>query len=88
MKYLKIFTDFAEEITALDDAEVGRLFLAMLSYAASGESPALTGCERYLWGAAKKHIDNQRRTYEDRVQSIEKAREHCRARKAEEAGPG
>lgn len=63
MHYLKVFTDFRETISALDDEEAGRLFRAMLRYAADGEQPALAGNERYLWPAAKQSVDREAETY-------------------------
>lgn len=59
MKYLKVFTDFAEIIDPLQDAEVGRLFKSMLSYAESGAAPDLRGNERFVWNAAKQIIDRE-----------------------------
>ena len=59
MKYLKVWTDFEDVLEMLDPAEVGRLFLAMLHYAASGEEPdGLSGNERYVWPVAKRDIDH------------------------------
>lgn len=69
MKYLKVFTDFAEDIGDLGDAERGRLFTAMLTYAETGEEPELRGNERFLWKTAKKNIDNQRETYAARCEA-------------------
>lgn len=69
MKYLKIFTDFAEDMQALSDVECGRLFRAMLSYASSGEIPDLRGNERFVWGTAKKSIDNQLEAYKVRCET-------------------
>lgn len=66
MNYLKVFTDFVEDMKELGDAERGRLFTAMLEYAATGIEPDLRGNERFLWGTAKKNIDNQRGSYETR----------------------
>ena len=60
MNYLKVYTDFANVIEPLGDAEVGRLFCAMLKYAENGEDSQLTGNERYVWGAAKNSIDHVR----------------------------
>ena len=60
MKYLKVFTDFAEVMEPLSDAERGRLFTAMLQYALTGEAGALTGAERYVWPTAKQNIDRTR----------------------------
>lgn len=59
MEYLKIFTDFAQSVEALDDAERGRLFMAMLAYADRGEEPALPGNERFVWPTARLHIDRE-----------------------------
>lgn len=65
MKYLKIFVDFSECMQALTDAEKGRLFVAMLNYAATGEIPDLTGAERVLWAVAKQSIDRQAEAYDN-----------------------
>ena len=64
MKYLKVFTDFAEKIEVLSDAEKGRLFTAMLKYAETGAVPDFGGNERYLWATAKQEIDRQRTSYD------------------------
>lgn len=58
MEYLKIWTSFRESISPLNDAEKGRLFDAMLLYAATGELPDLKGNERYIWPTAKQAIDH------------------------------
>ena len=57
MKYLKVFTDFAEAMSTIGDAEKGRLFMAMLKYAETSELPDLRGNERFVWPTAKLHID-------------------------------
>lgn len=72
MKYLKVFTNFSEDLELLSDVEVGRLFRAMLAYAEAGTSGELKGNERFLWATVKKNIDNQREKYEERC-SINKA---------------
>ncbi len=68
MKYLKVFTDFVADMKELGDAERGRLFTAMLEYAETGEEPVLRGNERFVWGTAKKNIDNQRDSYAHRCE--------------------
>ena len=57
MKYLKVWTSFREDMSALGDAEKGRLFVAMLEYAENGEEPTISGNERFIWPIAKKTID-------------------------------
>ena len=69
MKYLKVFTDFANTMELLGDAERGRLFTAMLKYAESGTEPELKGNERFLWMAAKADIDRQRENYDKRCET-------------------
>ncbi len=58
MKYLKVWTDFADVLETLEDAEVGRLFIAMLRYAGTGEEPPrFEGNERFIWPVARRDID-------------------------------
>lgn len=64
MTYLKVFTDFAQSLIPFGDAERGRLFTAMLEYAASGTDPELHGNERYIWPQVKASIDRDREAYE------------------------
>ena len=68
MKYLKIFTDFAIDIEPLNDAEVGRLFRAMLLYAEAGTATQLKGNERFIWATAKKSIDDQNKKHQQRCE--------------------
>jgi hypothetical protein len=57
MDYLKVYTNFAEVIEPLGEAEIGRLFIAMLKYAEQGATPDLRGNERFIWPIAKQNID-------------------------------
>lgn len=58
MKYLKVWTDFEKVLTPLQEDEIGRLFLAMLHYAGTGEEPTdFAGNEEFLWQVAKRDID-------------------------------
>lgn len=64
MKYLKVFTDFIDQIEPYSDAERGRLFTAMLEYARSSKEPAFKGNERFIWNSIKVSIDRDRETYD------------------------
>lgn len=64
MEYVKVFTDFAKAMEPLSDAERGRLFMAMLEYAASGTEPEFRGNERFLWPTAKSQIDRNTARYQ------------------------
>jgi len=68
MKYVKIFTDFLEDISTLEDDEIGRLFVAMLRYAEDGTQPSLPGNERFLWGVVRRQVDAMRSSYEHRCE--------------------
>lgn len=66
MKYLKVWVSFREALKEYSDAEKGRLFDAMLAYAADGTEPYFSGNEKYIWGAAKQNIDATREASEKR----------------------
>ena len=66
MKMLQVYTDFVEDIEPLTDEEVGRLFRAMLKYAADDTfNPKLSGNERITWAAAKKTLKRQWSEYRE-----------------------
>ena len=67
--HLKVFFDFDERTEMLTDAERGRLLLAMVRYAKSGELPDLKGNERFLWPVFKGDIDRDAAAYEAHVQN-------------------
>lgn len=83
MKYLKVYTDFAEAMEALTDAERGRLFMSMLQYASTGEAGTLSGAERFVWPIAKQNIDRAQAELEKRA---ENGRKGGRPKKANESG--
>ena len=68
MKFLQVYTDFAEAMEELNDAERGRLFMAMLKYAESGAEPVFRGNEKVLWPVAKGNIDRQAEAYAHRCE--------------------
>lgn len=67
--YVKAFYDWVEQTAALTDAERGRLFVAMLEYARSGEVPALEGNERILFPVFKAQIDREEAAASVKAQS-------------------
>ena len=69
MKYLKVFTDFADAMEELGDAERGRLFTAMLKYAETGAAPDFRGNERFIWPVAKLQIDRMAAECEGRAKA-------------------
>ncbi len=69
MKYLKVFTDFADAMEELGDAERGRLFTAMLKYAETGAAPDFRGNERFIWPVARLQIDRMAAECEGRAKT-------------------
>ncbi len=57
MTYLKLFVDYLDAIQPLGDAELGRLFTALLQYARTGEAPRLSGNERFVYPMMKAQVD-------------------------------
>lgn len=70
--YLKVFLDFEESASALDDIEKGALLLAMLRYA-NGQPYELIGNEQYLFPVFKSQIDRDADAY---ARAVEKNREN------------
>lgn len=69
MKYVKAYYDWIEQTAALDDAERGRLFIAVLEYARSGECPPLSGRESVLFPVFKAVIDRDAEKAESNSQN-------------------
>lgn len=84
MKYLKVYTDFAEAMEALSDAERGRLFMSMLQYASTGEAGALSGAERFVWPIAKQNIDRAQAELKKRAENGRKGGRPKKATESEE----
>lgn len=82
--YLKVFFSFEEETKELNDAERGSLLLAMLRYAETGEVPALTGNERFLFPVFKNMIDRDVEIYNVKVSNGSKGGRPVSNKKAEE----
>ena len=57
MEYLIAHTSWLDEMLGLCDSERGRLFTALLQYAASGEMQEPRGSERILYHKLIKCID-------------------------------
>ena len=55
--YVKAYYDWIEQTAALEDDEKGRLFVAILEYARSGEIPDTLGRESLLFPVFKAVVD-------------------------------
>ena len=66
MEYLTVSTDMLRSIKPLDEAEKGRLLMAMLTYAENGRrepNEYLFGNERFIWPTAKLYMERGRERY-------------------------
>lgn len=64
-----LYTEYDQHLELLTDEECGRLFRAIMQYAATGESPDLVGAERMAFSFIRAQMDkaatiNHRATYE------------------------
>lgn len=57
LEYLQIWADMEELFQPYDDAQRGRLIMAMMAYAYRGEEPEFTGVEKFIWPVLRQHID-------------------------------
>ena len=57
LEYLQIWADMEALFEPYDDAQRGRLIMAMMAYAYRGEEPEFTGVEKFIWPVLKQHID-------------------------------
>lgn len=57
LEYLQLWADMEELFEPYDDAQRGRLIMAMMAYAYRGELPSFTGVEKFIWPVLKQHID-------------------------------
>ena len=75
--YVKAFFFWIEQVSALEDDEKGRLFVAILEYARSGEVPDMQGRESILFPVFKSQID---RDMESSVKQSENGKKGGRPR--------
>lgn len=57
LEYIQLFADMEALFEPYDDAQRGRLVMAMMAYAYRSEEPQFTGVEKFIWPVLKQHID-------------------------------
>jgi hypothetical protein len=62
-EYFKCFHSYFEKTKSLTDAEVGRLFRALMQYSASGEAPSLAGRESIAFDFIADEIKRDQDAY-------------------------
>ncbi len=66
VEFFCAYHSYLEMMSALTDAEKGRLFTACLEYSKLGEVPQLSGNERFLFPAFKAQIDRDMEKYREK----------------------
>ena len=66
MNYVCLYLDYLQSLAPLSDAARGKLMLAMLTYAATGQEPSLTGPAQYLWPSLRSQIDRDLAKYQEK----------------------
>ena len=69
MSFVKVYFDFEDRTAELNEVEKGRLLLAMLKYAQTGEAPQLKGNERFLFPVFKADIDRDATAYATKIEN-------------------
>lgn len=57
LEYIQLFKDMEMLFDPYDDAQRGRLIMAMMAYAYRGEEPDFEGVEKFIWPVLRQHID-------------------------------
>lgn len=63
MTYVCLYLSYLDSLSDISDVARGRLMLAMLQYAASGQTPRLTGDAKVLWPMIRSQIDRDMVNY-------------------------
>lgn len=68
-----VYHSWLPALSALSDAECGRLFRCALQYSAAGEEAELPGNERFTWPLIRSQIDRDTAKYNAKIESLRKA---------------
>lgn len=66
IEYFKAYHSLLDAVEPLNDAEIGRLFVACLTYSMTGEVTELRGNERFVFPGVRSQIDRDKKGYEAR----------------------
>lgn len=81
-----LYTEYDQHLELLTDEECGRLFRAIMQYAATGESPDLVGAERMAFSFIRAQMERDNERYEEtRKKRSEAGKLGGRPQKAEKA---
>lgn len=61
-----LYFSYRETLAPFTDAERGRIMMAMIDYASTGEVPCFEGNERFIWPTVQAQIERDIEAYENR----------------------
>lgn len=85
LEYLQIWADMEELFQPYDDAQRGRLIMAMMAYAYRGEEPEFTGVEKFIWPVLRQYIDRCAQSVEAKKAAGSKGGKGSKAEKRAQA---
>ena len=62
--YVCLYMSYLQSLSPFTNEERGRIVIAMLNYAATGEIPQFEGNERFIWPSLQAQIDRDIETYQ------------------------
>ena len=66
LAYVCLYLSYRESLEPYTMEERGRLVTAMMNYQATGEIPAFSGNERFLWPTLRSQLDRDIQGYEEK----------------------
>ncbi len=66
LPYVCLYMSYSKSLLPFTDAERGRIVMAMMNYAATGETPQFDGNERFIWPSLQNQIDRDIETYQEK----------------------
>ena len=63
-----LYFGYRDTFAPFTDAERGRIMMAMIDYASTGEIPSFEGNERFIWPTIQSQIDRDIAAYEKRCE--------------------
>lgn len=85
LEYLQLWADMEALFEPYDDAQRGRLMMAMMAYAYRGEEPNFSGVEKFIWPVLRQHIDRCAANVEAKKAAGSKGGKNKQAEKQTEA---
>lgn len=68
MPYVCLYTSYLETLEPYNDAQRGRILMAMLDYLINEKEPSFKGSERFVWPTIKWKIDKDIEAYNARIE--------------------